>query len=128
MSNRKLHESTCFLPSFSGAVRTVRVFDRLLSGASKERENRSTAVFDITTVDRVIDGFVTEAFNSMGSEVCCGCFILRVLEAADATGSRLAHRSSACEEMAQAAVVIPDGDVGLEKMVDRRRPCALEGR
>jgi hypothetical protein len=101
----------------------MRVVCRFLASSGEEGKNGGRIAR--TTGHDTFHSLFTPAFERVVSEIGCRRLVLRVLEPADPTGIRLAFACGACEEVTHATVVILDGDVGLEKRVNRRAPGFL---
>jgi hypothetical protein len=78
----------------------MRILNRLLTCACKDREDRSSLTFIGLAPYGVVDGFFAEAADSVVLEICSGSSILRVLESANTSPIALAFASSTREEMA----------------------------
>lgn len=104
-------------------MHSVRVPNWCLTLTSEKQENGSTWSNSSLATDRILDGLLTKASDSMVLKVDSRQLVLRVLEAAHSANGGLALESRTWKEVAQAAIVILNGySIGLEEIVDRRMP------
>jgi hypothetical protein len=100
-------------------VDTVRILHGLLAFASEKGEDRAVAFGVRFASDSTIDSVSPKAANGVMLKVCSRCFVLRILEAANAASASFALGSGAGEEMARSVIVILDSDIGFEERIDR---------
>ena len=114
-------------PSFIRCVSTVGDFDRGLALTRKESKDRSIALFGCWFGPKCrLDNILTEAADSVGLEIGGRTSILGVLVTTHTVESLVAAAlRCALEEMILATLVVADGDVTGEELVDGGAPALL---
>jgi hypothetical protein len=107
-------------------MRTMRIFDRLLTLTSEDSENRSRRSGPLDSLDGVVDRILAETLDRMVLEVGRGRLVLGILEAADALERALALASRTLEEVAESTIVILNKDVGLEEAIQGGAPSEFQ--
>jgi hypothetical protein len=115
-------------PCFVRCVRTMCDFDRGLALTRKGSKDRAIALFGCRFGTKgCFDDVIAEAAEGVGLEVGGCTSIFGILVTTHAVKAFVAAvLSCALEEVIFATVVVADGDVAGEKLVDSRTPAILE--
>jgi hypothetical protein len=93
--------------------------DGFLALASKGLEDGTVCALVVNTIGGSLDSILAKAALGVGLEVHGGMLVLLVEKAMDTSQTAFAFGSSTMEKMVESSFVVGDGDIALEKTIDR---------
>ena len=108
-----------YVPYFGVGVNAMGIFNRLLALTCEDSEDGARRRTDLGALENFVHGIFTKALHGMMLEICCGRFVLRVLETAHPLERAEALACGTLEKVTQSIFVVLDEDVRLEEAVER---------